>query len=136
LNDGIVVDSSALLAILFAEPEGDAFTRAILSAQERHVSAFSLLEAGTVALLRKGHKGRATFDALCEELSLELAALSRNQVKLAREAYERFGKGRHPAALNLGDCCSYALAKVTGLPLLCKGNDFSKTDLPLVSTRA
>lgn len=63
---------------------------------------------------------------------MEFAALSRHQVDLAREAYERFGKGRHPAALNVGDCCSYALAKATGLPLLCKGNDFPKTDLPLV----
>lgn len=125
--------SSALLAILFGEPEGDAFTQTILDARERRIGAFSVLEAGTVALFRKGHEGRATFDALCQELALEFTALSRPQVELAREAYERFGKGRHPAALNLGDCCSYALAKVTGLPLLCKGNDFPQTDLPLVS---
>ena len=132
MSDGIVIDSSALLAILFGEPENDVLTQAILAAKERRISAFSLLEAGTVALFRKGHNGRATFDALCQELALECAALSRYQVELAREAYERFGKGRHPAALNLGDCCSYALAKATDLPLLCKGEDFSKTDLPLV----
>jgi len=121
-----------LLAILFDEPESDAFIRVILSARERRVSAFTLLEAGVVALSRRGEKGRATFDAICEEFALEFAALSRQHVELAREAYERFGKGRHPAALNLGDCCSYALAKATGLPLLCKGEDFPKTDISLV----
>lgn len=131
MSDGIVVDSSALLAILFGEPDSETLLQSILKARERHISAFSLLEAGTVALYRKGQKGRATFDALCQELALEFAAFSRQHVELAREAYDRFGKGRHPAALNLGDCCSYALAKATGLPLLCKGEDFPKTDIAL-----
>lgn len=130
--DGIVVDSSALLAVLFKEPEAAAIDEAILAASERRISAFSLLEAGTVALRRRGLKGQTVFDALCRQYLLEVAALSRRQMELARMAYERFGKGRHPAALNLGDCCSYALAKATDLPLLCKGNDFPRTDLPLV----
>jgi ribonuclease VapC len=132
LTDGIVVDSSALLAILFEEPESTAIENALIEASERRISAFSLLEAGTVALRRKGSPGRARFDALCQQYFLETAALSSRQVELAREAYARFGKGYHPAGLNLGDCCSYALAKVTGLPLLCKGEDFPRTDLPLV----
>jgi ribonuclease VapC len=132
LIDGIIVDSSALLAILFEEPECAAIEDALLESSERRISAFSLLEAGTVVLCRRGPGGQASFDALWQQYFLEVAALSSRQVELARAAYARFGKGRHPARLNLGDCCSYALAKATGLPLLCKGDDFPQTDLPLV----
>jgi ribonuclease VapC len=82
---------------------------------------------------RKGPAGRLIFDSLCEELLLEVVPFTVEHLRLARQAWELFGKGRHPAGLNLGDCCSYALARATGHPLLCKGNDFVRTDLDLVS---
>jgi ribonuclease VapC len=86
-----------------------------------------------VILSRKGQAGRIAFEALCQELGLRVASFNREQAELALAAWEQFGKGRHPAALNLGDCCSYALAKSTGFALLCKGNDFPRTDLELLA---
>jgi ribonuclease VapC len=129
---GLVLDSSALLAILFGEPEQNAFLDLIFDREERRISAFSVLETGSVILSRKGPAGRLIFDSLCEELDLEVVPFTVEQMRLARQAWERFGKGRHPAALNLGDCCSYALARATGDPLLYKGNDFPQTDLDLI----
>jgi len=132
LTPGLVLDSSALLAILFGEPEQKAFLDLIFDTAERRISAFSILEAGSVVLARKGSAGRLIFDSLCEELTLEVVPFTAEHMRLARQAWERFGKGRHPAALNLGDCCSYALARATGDPLLFKGNDFPQTDLDLI----
>lgn len=133
MTKGLVLDSSALLAILFKEPEQTAFLDLILDAEERRISSFSILETGAVILSRKGPAGRLIFDSLCDELLLEVTPFTAEHLRLARQAWERFGKGRHPAGLNLGDCCSYALARATGRPLLCKGNDFVRTDLDLVS---
>jgi ribonuclease VapC len=133
LIERIAVDSSALIAILLNEPEQDRFLDILFESRERKISAFSVLEAGAVILSRKGQTGRLIFDSLCEELLLEIAPLTPEQSRLARLAWERFGKGRHPAGLNLGDCCSYALARSMEAPLLCKGGDFVRTDLDLVS---
>ena len=132
MTPGLVLDSSALLAILFGEPEQNAFLDLIFDTAERRISAFSLLEAGSVVLARKGPAGRLIFDSLCEELALEVVPFTAEHMRLARQAWERFDRGRHPAALNLGDCCSYALARATGDPLLFKGNDFPQTDLELI----
>jgi len=129
---GIILDSSALIAILLGEPEHGVFLDLIFSAEERRISSFSVLETGAVILSRKGPSGRLIFDSLCDELLLDITPFTPDQLRLARQAWERFGKGRHPAGLNLGDCCSYALARATGRPLLCKGNDFVQTDLDLV----
>jgi ribonuclease VapC len=132
LTKGLVLDSSALLAILLGEPERNTFLDLILDAEERRISALSILETGCVILTRKGPAGRLILDSVCEELSLDVVPFTVEHLRLARQAWERFGKGRHPARLNLGDCCSYALARATGHPLLYKGNDFSQTDLDLV----
>lgn len=131
MTKGLVVDSSALIAILLGEPEHSRFLDLIFGAEERKVSSFTLLETGAVILSRKGPAGRLIFDSLCDELLLEVTPFTAEHLRLARQAWERFGKGRHPAALNLGDCCSYALARASGYPLLFKGNDFRQTDLEL-----
>jgi ribonuclease VapC len=128
----IVIDSSALLAIYFGEPESVHIVSALREAVERQISSFTFLESSVVALRRTGVQGRILFDSLCEKSLLKIVPFTEEQLRWARSAWAHFGKGRHPASLNLGDCCSYALAKATGLPLLCKGKDFSQTDLDLV----
>jgi ribonuclease VapC len=128
----IVVDSSALISVLLGEPESQQISTAILEADERQVSTFSILESNIIAFSRKGQRGQLDLDALFQELDLTAVPFDAEQAQIARQAWNRFGKGRHPAALNIGDCCSYALARSVGAPLLCKGNDFSQTDLDLV----
>ncbi|MBA3811775.1 MAG: type II toxin-antitoxin system VapC family toxin [Caulobacteraceae bacterium] len=125
----MVVDSSALMAILGREPEEREFRNAIKTAANRLLSAATRVEVGLVALSRRGEPGLDQMRALLEGLKLEVVALSDEQAKLAIDAFRRFGKGRHPAGLNFGDCFSYALAKATGEPLLFKGDDFSQTDI-------
>lgn len=130
----MVVDSSALIAILFAESDAASFSRSIANDPRPLVSAFSVLEASVVLLNRKGVDGPRMLDALLHAARIEVVSLNADQAQIAREAYARYGKGRHPAGLNLGDCCSYALARSSGQPLLFKGGDFSKTDIPAVPT--
>jgi ribonuclease VapC len=125
----MVVDSSALIAILRGEPEEFAFRNAIRTAPNRLLGAPTRVEASMVALGRRGEPGLEQMQALIERLELEVVPLSDDHAKLAIEAFRRFGKGRHPAGLNYGDCFSYALAKATGEPLLFKGNDFPQTDI-------
>ena len=125
----MVVDSSALVAILRGEPEAFAFRNAIKTAPNRLLGAPARVEASMVALGRRGDPGLEQMQALIERLRLDVVALSDEQANLAIDAFRRFGKGRHPAGLNFGDCFSYALAKATGEPLLFKGDDFSQTDI-------
>ncbi|RYG86495.1 MAG: type II toxin-antitoxin system VapC family toxin [Alphaproteobacteria bacterium] len=125
----MVVDSSALIAILRGEPEGPAFRNAIRTAPNRLLSAPTRVKAGMVALGRRGEPGLEQMQALIERLELEVVPLSDDHGKLAIEAFRRFGKGRHPAGLNYCDCLSYALAKATGEPLLFKGDNFAHTDI-------
>ena len=126
----IVVDSSALIAILRREPEADSFLQAVVSADQCFLSSVSLLETSMVLA---GRSGDATLwrdlDTLIMRAGMQIVAQDAELAKAAREAFLRYGKGRHPAALNLGDCASYALAKMRDLPLLFKGEDFSRTDL-------
>ncbi|MDH3523985.1 MAG: type II toxin-antitoxin system VapC family toxin [Acidobacteriota bacterium] len=129
----MVVDSSALLAILLAEPEAESFARAIASDPRRLVGAVSALEAAIVIRSRKGAAGARDLDLLIHSAGLSVVSLDEEQVRIARTAYERYGRGRHPAALSLGDCASYALARTSGERLLCKGDDFPRTDVPLWS---
>lgn len=124
----MVIDTSALLAILFDEPEQSAFRAAIDPDATRLTSAATLLEAAMVVLGKLGEAGVAELGALVRAADIEAAAFGPEQVELVLDAFRRFGKGRHPAALNFGDCFSYALAKATGEPLLFKGADFSRTD--------
>ena len=125
----MVIDSSALLAILFGEAEQEAFVDAIAAAGVRLVSALTSLEASIVVTARKGPAGVRELDLLFHNGALEVVPFTEDHFRIARSAYQRYGKGRHPAALNLGDCCSYALARFSGHPLLFKGEDFAKTDI-------
>lgn len=131
----MVIDSSALVAILLGEPEAPDFARLIASDPRRLVSAVSALETYVVIHGRKGAEGSREFDALVHAATLRIVSLDSEQVLLARAAYEKYGKGHHPAALNLGDCCSYALARSSGESLLFKGNDFSRTDVARMDGR-
>lgn len=132
----MVIDTSALLAILLAEPEAESFSRVIAADPKRLVSALSALEAAIVIHARKGPAGTRELDLLLHSAGVTIVSLDQEQVFLARTAYETFGKGHHPAALNLGDCCSYALSRSSGEPLLFKGNDFSRTDVAAVEPAA
>ncbi len=125
----MVVDSSAFLAILFAEPEREAFAAAIAQAGHCLVSSFNALEVSVVVSTRKGPAGGRELDLLFHHAQVEVVAFTEAHLRLAREAYERFGKGRHRAGLNLGDCCAYALSRHSGEALLFKGNDFPRTDV-------
>jgi ribonuclease VapC len=131
----IVVDSSALIAILRREPEADIFLRIISGTGECVVSSVSLLETSMVLA---GRTGDATswieLDALILRAGIRIQAQDLELAKTARNAFVRYGKGRHPAGLNLGDCAAYAVAKSLDLPLLFKGDDFSKTDVAAAST--
>lgn len=127
----MVIDTSALLAILLHESEAQQFAEAIGRTSPRLVSVLSVLEASIVMRSRKGDAGVVALDELLETIEATVVEFTSEQLAIARSAYRKFGKGRHPAALNLGDCCTYALAQSSEEPLLCKGNDFSKSDLPL-----
>ncbi|MFI4973264.1 MAG: type II toxin-antitoxin system VapC family toxin [Caulobacterales bacterium] len=125
----MVIDSSVLVAILFEESDADALTEAIENASPRLLSAASLLECSMVIEARKGVEGARDLDLFIYRAQIEIVAVDPQQAEVARVAWRRFGKGNHPAGLNYGDLFSYALAKVTGSPLLYKGGDFSRTDL-------
>ena len=125
----MVVDSSAVLAILFNEPERDMFSDALADAGIRLMSSVNALEAAVVVSSRKGSYGVREFDLLLHRAEFEVVPFTADHLRLARDAYERYGKGRHPAGLNLGDCCAYALARHTGESLLFKGGDFPRTDV-------
>jgi ribonuclease VapC len=125
----MVLDSSAILAILFKEPERDAFATALADAGQRLVSAVNALESAVVVSARKGPSGARELDLLLHHAGVVVVSFTEDHLRLAREAWERYGKGRHPAALNLGDCCAYALSRHSGEPLLFKGDDFSHTDV-------
>jgi len=125
----MVIDTSALAAIFFAEPERDSFLAAIATAASRLVSAATVLETGIVVESRQGEAAGREFDLFVVRANLQIVAVDAEQADLARSAWRKYGKGRHPAGLNFGDCFSYALAKASGEPLLAKGTDFASTDL-------
>lgn len=128
----MVLDTSAVLAILLNEPEIDPFSIAIEIDPVRLLSAASLVESSMVIEARYGEVGRRELDLLLQTIGIEIVALDAHQAEVARHAFRTFGKGRHAAGLNFGDCFSYALSQVAGEPLLFKGNDFSKTDIRAV----
>jgi ribonuclease VapC len=128
----MVVDTSALIAVLNNEPGSARLEAAMLAAPRVLVSAATLVEASIVADSTALPDGIAELDALLRELRAEVVPVTREHAELARAAYRQFGKGRHPAALNFGDCFSYALARALGEPLLFIGNDFVKTDVEAV----
>lgn len=128
----MVVDSSALLAILLAEAERERLTNLILEAETRAISAANVLETGIVLESRRGEIAGREFDLFLNQAGFDVMPVDAEQVEIARLAWRRYGKGRHPAALNFGDCFAYALAKVLDEPLLAKGTDFAKTDMQCV----
>ncbi len=128
----MVVDTSAIAAILGGEPEKAWFLGALQTGGTRLMSALTALEAAMVIEGRYGPDGGADLDLLVYTAGIEVVPFDSRQAETARLAWRRFGKGNHPAALNFGDCCVYALAKTRGEPVLCKGNDFRRTDLAVV----
>ena len=125
----MIVDASALLAVLLDEPEARDFVVAIGTAERVAMSAVNYLEVVIRIDRRDSILLTQKFDAFMALSAIEVLPVSLSQTRLARLAYAEFGKGRHPARLNLGDCFAYALAKETGLPLLFKGEDFVHTDI-------
>jgi ribonuclease VapC len=125
----MVVDTSALVAILLREPDSEQFDRALAQASVRLISAVTRVEISMVMEGRKREAGRADLDALLRESPIETTAVTPQQAEIAIDAFRRYGKGRHPARLNIGDCFAYALAKAIDLPLLFKGDDFARTDI-------
>jgi ribonuclease VapC len=125
----VTLDTSAVLAILRNEPECSAFISLIEDDSRRLISTMSVLEASMVLESRRDPGIASDLDSLLRNAGVEIVPFDREQLELARFAFRRFGKGRHPAALNFGDCASYALAEWSGEPLLFKGDDFSHTDV-------
>jgi len=124
----MVLDTSAVLAILLDEPDRRAFTEAIEAADRCLFSAASFVETSMILETRHGAEGVRALDRLLSAADIEIVPVDFEQAQAAREAFRRFGKGRHSAGLNFGDCFSYALAQCRAEPLLFKGNDFSQTD--------
>lgn len=127
----MVVDSSVLIAILLAEPEAEHYAERLIEADGVYISAVSIVESSMVIEYKKGEQGAEQYDELLKIISPTIVAFDAQQAQLACIAWRQFGKGRHPAKLNFGDCCSYATAKHLNKPLLFKGNDFHKTDIEI-----
>lgn len=125
----MVIDTSAVVAILQQEPETGHFLARLEADPTRLMSAASYLEAAIVIEDRFGYDGIRDLKLFLNEAGVEIEPVTFDQAELAREAYRRYGRGNHPAALNYGDCFAYALAKTADEPLLFKGDDFSRTDV-------
>ena len=130
----MIVDTSALLAILFNESDAETYARAIAQADAPRISAANFVEAAIV-IEAQTKNSSSQLDAFMRRAGIAIAPVTEEQAHVARQAYTDFGKGRHSAALNFGDCFAYALAKVTDNPILFKGKDFRQTDItPAIST--
>ena len=132
---GVVVDTSAAVAILLSEPEAGGLVAALGDGDPRLVSAATLVELGIVLEARLGPAGGGIADRFVREGGIEVVEFDRTQADRALEGWRRFGKGRHPAGLNLGDCFAYGLGVATGCPVLCTGNDFARTDVEVLPPR-
>jgi ribonuclease VapC len=132
----VVVDTSAVVAVLGDEPDSDAVIEIMDAADQRLMSAATLVELGIVMEARLGPAGTLAVERFVRDGEVAIAALDRPQADRALDAWRRFGKGRHAAALNLGDCFTYALAFERALPVLCTGDDFARTDLDVLPGRA
>ena len=128
----MIVDSSALLALIFREPGHEEIRRALLSAEVVAAGAPTLTETGIVLEARLGPAAHGMLERILDEFEIQEVSFGSVHWREALDGFRRFGKGRHPAGLNFGDCMTYAVARLTGEPLLCVGDDFSRTDLTLV----
>ncbi len=126
----MILDTSPLVAILAKEPDSELYINAISRAPRCRISAGNFLELSIVIEGQFGADVLRQCDALIRRIGIVIEPVTVDQAHVARQAFHDFGKGRHPAALNFGDCFAYALAKTTGEPLLFKGEDFKKTDIP------
>jgi len=125
----MVVDSSALVAVLFGEEDADRLLDALAAEEDKYMSSLNYLEASIMTASRKGDPGSKALAALIANARIEVLPFDASQSEIALDAWRRYGKGRHPAALNLGDCAAYALAITLGQKLLFKGEDFPQTDV-------
>jgi ribonuclease VapC len=130
----MIIDTSAIIAILRREQDADHLRRAILGSYRKRMSAGSYIEAGLVIGGELGTTGLEVLRALIQNMRIEIVAVTAQQALAAQQGFLDYGKGRHPARLNLGDCFAYALAKTESAPLLSKGDDFTKTDISIVKT--
>ncbi|MGH7572748.1 MAG: type II toxin-antitoxin system VapC family toxin [Gemmatimonadota bacterium] len=128
-----MIDPSAVVAVLRNEPVSPRLVDALEKAPERRISTVGLVEAAIVMLGRYGEHGEKEVDLFVHRLGVDIAPVTPDHAEIARAAYRRFGKGRHPAALNFGDCFSYALAITLGEPLLFVGTDFEQTDIEVAT---
>ena len=128
----MIVDTSALCAIVFKEPERGEYLRTLLTDDRHFMSAVNAYEAGMVVESRLGEQGTRELADLMATTGIDVVAFDAGMAQVALDAWRRFGKGRHPAALNFADCAAYALAKVTRQPLLFKCGDFNQTDIVTV----
>lgn len=129
---GVVIDTSAAVAVLLSEPPAEAILAVVDAADPRLMSAATFVEVGVVMEARLGPSGESIVDRFVRDGAVDVVSFDRTQADRALEGWRRFGKGRHPAALNLGDCFTYGLAVATGEPLLCVGGDFTRTDVTVV----
>lgn len=125
----MIVDSSAIVAVLLREADGDYFANKLAVTPRIRMSAATYVEVSIVMENKGGSRAGYELDDLIAKTEIEISPFTQEQAEAARIAWRRFGKGNHPARLNFGDCFSYALAKTTGEPLLFKGDDFSQTDI-------
>ena len=129
----MVIDTSAIVAILQDEPERRELNEALEDAQGTYISAATFVEASMVIEARYGPEGVRDLDLLLSKVRVTIVPVDEDQAYVARRAFREYGKGRHPAGLNYGDCFTYALAKSLGEPVLYKGHDFGQTDLEAVT---
>lgn len=129
---GFVLDSSVLLSVVLGEPDAEAIAQKLAEPGLKVVNAVTLFEAAVAAERRGGLEARDRLDRLVTRVTPTIVAFGETHLGWARDVYRRFGKGRHPAALNLGDCIAYATARHAALPLFFKGNDFGQTDIERV----
>ncbi len=129
-DPAMIIDTSALLAILFGEQDAEAYARAISEAEVCSISAATFVEVSVVVESQTGDAGSRQWDSFFRASGINIEPVTQEHAHAARQAWSDFGKGRHLAGLNFGDCFSYALAKVSGEPLLFKGQDFRKTSIP------
>ncbi|GIV80256.1 MAG: ribonuclease VapC [Litorilinea sp.] len=127
----MILDSSAVVAIFLQEPGYEQMLQKVMSVETAGIGAATLVECGIVLSARTNQDMRGPLSRFLEEANLVVVPLTAAHFGTALGAWLKYGKGRHPAALNFGDCLSYAVARLAGMPLLCAGNDFSLTDLPL-----
>lgn len=125
----MIVDTSSLIAILFGEADAELYARALSTADESSISAANFVETSMIVETQTRAAGSRYFDSFFRRAGIVIEPVTVEHAHLAREAWHDFGKGRHPAGLDFGDCFAYALAKATGQPLQYKGNDFSRTGI-------